>query len=43
MGVTNVGKSTLINQLLAHYGGEAGITTSNRRYDFGYDSYSLDA
>ena len=30
VGVTNVGKSTLINQLLAHYGGEGQIiTTSN--------------
>lgn len=30
VGVTNVGKSTLINQLIAHYGGEKSIvTTSN--------------
>lgn len=31
VGVTNVGKSTLINQLIKHYGGDAEIiTTSNR-------------
>lgn len=30
VGVTNVGKSTLINQLISHYGGEKSIiTTSN--------------